>query len=563
MKKYLKVINGILLLILSFFIAIYGIAYIMKDRANNEVSREICRQVYEGPKNIINLISKKFLGKEIIRTINIGEILEEQKKIEEQIEKEYSELEYTWRHPYVKINPYGTAPLSVLIKFKTDEPMKVKIEILNRKGKNIEYNFNEYAVEHEYKISGLYLKGETQLILSLESEEKNIKNKKIKINSNYQLDTKENILVLKNNLNKDRLYLLRSYSKILNIDNYGNIRGVKEIVNSDEIIHLNKNKYLNFYNNNKVATIENEVGKILKVYNLGEYSYHHHALEMENGNLLLAVNKDGATKIDQDGKNIKTVEDHIIEIDRETGKIVKEWDIGDILDVNRLYQSMGKGNDWFHMNSFIYDKKDNSLIISGNFQGLIKIDYETGKLKWIMAYHKEWGKAGRDGKGEELNKYLLYATDKNGNRYSDDIQSGEEKIEEFEFPVGQHDLSWVGENQILMFDNRDISRPVLKDQKQGYSRAVIYEIDEKNMNVKEVWSFGKEMGEEMYSPIISSAEQVENSILIGAGNVVNKTSNNGRIIQVNKDTKEIELDIIYITDSAQGDMNFYQVNRLK
>ena len=51
--------------------------------------------------------------------------------------------------------------------------------------------------------------------------------------------------------------------------------------------------------------------------------------------------------------------------------------------------------------------------------------------------------------------------------------------------------------------------------------------------------------------------------MIGAGAVENSNSNNGRIIQVNKDTKDIELDIVYITDSAQGDMNFYQVNRLK
>lgn len=319
---------------------------------------------------------------------------------------------------------------------------------------------------------------------------------------------------------------------------------------------------MNIYNNSRVATLENEVGKILKVFNLGKYSYHHHALEMENGNILLAVNKDDISKIDRKGKKIKTVEDHIIEVDIKTGKIIKEWDIGKILDVNREYQAMGRGNDWFHMNSFIYDKKDNSLIISGNFQGVIKIDYETGNLKWIMAYHKEWGKAGRDGKGEELSKYLLYAIDENGNRYPADIQSGEKEIEEFKFPVGQHDLSWVGKDQILMFDNRRLTAPVLSEQKEEYSRAVIYEIDEKNMNVKEIWSFGKEIGKEMYSPIVSSAEKIGNSILIGAGNVVNKVTNNGRIIQVNQDTKEIELDIIYIT-SVLGDTHFYQVNRLK
>lgn len=564
MKKYIKIINIILLIVLSFFIFIYGIAYIMKDRADNEDSREICRQVYEGPKKIINLISQKFIGKEILENdININGLIKAQEKVEKKITKEYSELEYTWRSPYIKVNPYGNTPLSTLIKFKTDEPMKVRIEIIDREGTNMEYLFNEYITEHEYGISGLYLKGDTELQLILEEKDGKIKKKKIKVKARENTVNKENFIVRINNLEKNNFYYVRGYSNLgIIIDNFGSIRGIKKI-GIEGGVHLKNGNYLNGFGKRNIIFEENEIGKILKVYELGKYSYHHHALEMENGNFLLAVNKDDAVKIDQDGKKIETVEDHIIEIDRATGKIVKEWDIGDILDVNRLYQGMGKGGDWFHMNSFIYDKKDNSLIISGNNQGVIKIDYETGKLKWIMAYHKDWGRAGRDGKSKDLNKYLLYATDKDGNRYSDDIQKGNKSIEEFEFPVGQHDLSWVGENQILMFDNRRLTAPVFKNQSKKYSRAVIYEIDEKNMNIKEIWSFGKELKDELYSSVVSSAEQIGNSILIGAGAVENSNSDNGRIIQVNKDTKDIELDIVYTTNSSLAGMNFYQVNKLK
>lgn len=528
--------------------------------------KEICKQIYEGPKNIIVLILKKIIGEKIL----INEILKKQKQIDKQIEKEYSEFEYTWRYPYIKVNPYGITPLSALIKFKTDEPEKVKIEIVDREGTNIVYNFDRYMTEHEYGISGLYSKGITEIKLILENKKGKIKNKNIKLNyQEFKSVNNEKIFVLKNNIKETNLYLLRGYNNGIIIDNFGNIRGIRKNYYFEAHGHiiLKNNNYLNSYSD-KVLIEENEVGKILKVYNLEKYSYHHHALELDNGNILLAVDKEGVNKIDYNSQIIETVEDHIIEIDRETGKIIKEWDIGNILNVNREYQSHGRGSDWFHMNSFIYDKNDKSLIISGNFQGIIKIDYETGELKWIMAYHKEWEKSGREGKGKELSKYLLYASDKNGERYSNDIQSGDRKIENFEFPVGQHDLSWIGENQIMMFNNREIGRPVYKNEKYKYSEVVVYKVDEKNMNVSQLWEYGKEQKEEMYSPWVSSAEEKDGDILIGAGAIVDKNNENyGRILVINKDTLKIKLEIIYFpnytTGGNLGGISFYQVNRLK
>lgn len=564
MNKIKILLKILVVVIILVFGAIYGIAYIMKDRANGEDVREICTDIWEGPQNVVNLVTAKLSGKMYFDTqknrksekVDIDKILEQQKNIEKQIEKEYSELEYTWRHPYIKVNPYGTTPLSALIKFKTDEPMKVKIEIVDRKGTNMVYNFNEYTVEHEYGISGLYLKGKTKIILWLEDKNNNIKFKEIELQTDYVLNEKISIIPLKNiNYKKTNFYIARRKNNAIIFDDYAYIRGIRNTPNKNKIdvshLKLEDNNYLTTFNLNEIF-IENEVGKILKVYKLENFLWHHHALELKNGNILLAV----------DNKNVGTIEDHIIEIDRVTGKIIKEWDIGDILDINRLYQGMGKGIDWFHMNSFIYDEKDNSLIISGNNQGVIKIDYETGELKWIMAYHKEWGRAGRNGNGQDLNKYLLYATDKEGNRYSLDIQRGEKKIEKFKFPVGQHDLSFVGENQILMFDNRRLTAPVLNKQNIGYSRAVVYEIDEKNMNVKEIWSFGEEIGETMYSETVSSVEANED-IIIGSGNIKGYNGENrGRIIILDRNTKRIKNDIVFISEE-KNTSTFYQVNRLK
>ena len=59
-------------------------------------------------------------------------------------------------------------------------------------------------------------------------------------------------------------------------------------------------------------------GKIYKEYSL-KGGYHHDYYEMPNGNLLVAsdnfLNNDG------------TVEDYIVELDRETGKEVRQFDL--------------------------------------------------------------------------------------------------------------------------------------------------------------------------------------------------------------------------------------------
>ena len=150
--------------------------------------------------------------------------------------------------------------------------------------------------------------------------------------------------------------------------------------------------------NMKNLTIENEVRKILKIIKLGNYGYHH-ILEMENGNLLLAVNKDGAVKIDQSGKAIKTVEYHIIEIERESGKIIKEWDIRKILDVNRLYQGMGKSGEIQLTDTIVAMMKGGEKILAYNFEGK---RYDIGNKFELLKANIEFGL-----RNEEIREELL------------------------------------------------------------------------------------------------------------------------------------------------------------
>lgn len=129
------------------------------------------------------------------------------------------------------------------------------------------------------------------------------------------------------------------------------------------------------------------VGRQVRRWNFPGYAFHHDLIEKPDGNLIVAVNKQGKG----------TIEDHVIEVSRTTGAIVREWDLRQVLDVQRR-AFLGSDTDWFHMNSVWYDQRDNSIIVSGRHQGVAKLSADN-KLVWILAPHLGWRRAGNDATG--------------------------------------------------------------------------------------------------------------------------------------------------------------------
>ena len=112
------------------------------------------------------------------------------------------------------------------------------------------------------------------------------------------------------------------------------IEPVEHIVGYDALsVFLHKDNPL------KEATIE-QLGKIYKEYRLPG-NYHHDQVEMEDGNLLVMT---------QDFHR-DTVEDMCALLDRETGKILKEWDYKTFLPQDVAGSGSQDAHDWFHNNS--------------------------------------------------------------------------------------------------------------------------------------------------------------------------------------------------------------------
>lgn len=258
-----------------------------------------------------------------------------------------------------------------------------------------------------------------------------------------------------------------------------------------------------------------------------------------NGHYFLRVASSDYKRLD--GKNVRTVRDVIAEVD-QNGVVVDEWRLFDILDpwrdvvMKTLDQGAvclnidasqaghtlsaedlaaldssdkfgdivgsGPGRNWAHVNSVDYDSEDDSIIISSRHQSaIIKIGRDK-KVKWILSTPTGW-KAPFDAA-------ILTPVDAQGQKIKceNNVCEGD-----FDWTWTQHTAfkidSMSKDNLLYLsaFDNGDgrgMEQPALPGMK--YSRAVIYKIDQKNKTVQQVWEYGKERGNEWFSPVTSITE---------------------------------------------------------
>ena len=401
------------------------------------------------------------------------------------------------------LNPYKNSPLTALVKINLPLNNKYGYKVVGQDGSNsdIIINSNSFSKNLEIKILGLYPDYNNEIKIYLKS-----KNDKLRVEKSIFIKTEKQpnnfpVFEIIKNYNEPQLNTLfmfeyRPIQNPLMVDVFGKIRWYTTGFTADP-------KYaLSFLKNGNIiygqgtspgSVIEfNLFGKLINEYKIGpDYDIiHHDVVELPNGNLLATVNKLG----------IPTIEDHIIEIDRNSKRIIREWDLRKILPTDRFdFRFLKNGSDWFHNNAVIYDEKDNSLILSGQTQGVVKVSWNN-ELKWILAPHVGWS--------DDYKNYLLKPPNNQP---------------EFDWTWGQHTPLIKPNGNLMLFDNgfgRNFGNSV-----NNYSRAVEYNIIENSNNIgghiSQVWEYGKERGDEMFSPIISDVDFLEktNTIYITSGSL--------------------------------------------
>lgn len=238
-------------------------------------------------------------------------------------------------------------------------------------------------------------------------------------------------------------------------------------------------------NGSKVFKV-NLSGEIVQSNVLSDTRFYnfHHVMEAGKQGLLATV---GFLDRSVPTNVINRPESVLIEFSQQGG-IINSWDFDTI--VGGLITSKGEnpstfvqnGVDWFHMNSAIYVPQDDSLMVSSRENFVLKVDYSTKKIKWILG---NTGKQWYQNYPLSLRPLALSITGK--------------------APIGQHALSTVGDpNHLLLFNNGDgnITLPYVGDSRT-YSAVSLYEINESQMTANEIWTFDDY--QTLYSPVCSSA----------------------------------------------------------
>ena len=423
----------------------------------------------------------------------VSSLIEKESKLEEDFPKELKDID----NADVIVNPYEISPLTALIIFKTDEAVSPKVTIEGEDElSTYEYTFDE-GTEHYLPIYGLYPDRDNTVVLEYGDVSKEFTITTEALPDDFVLPT--SVDADKDKLSNDLYFFTPSsggYTCAYDVN--GDVRWYLTINSIWEVNRLDNGHMMlsteRLVNSPYYMTGLYEMDMLGKIYK--EYSlpggYHHDYYEMPNGNLL--VSSDDFTSGDG------TVEDYIVELDRETGEVVKTFDLKDVLNMEDGKSENWTEYDWFHNNSVWYDEETNSITLSGRHQdAVINIDYDSGDLNWIIGDSTNWS--------EEYQKYFFTPVG-----------------DDFEWQWSQHAAMITPEGYVFIFDNGN-NKSKKEDEyvpaEDSYSRGVMYKIDTEEMTIEQVFEYGKERGSEFYSPYISDVDYLDSEhYIIHSGGIV-------------------------------------------
>ena len=284
-------------------------------------------------------------------------------------ENEYlSNTNFSLDNPNVILNPYGNCPLSAIIVFQTKDLTTPTVTIKGKNDNDLSHTFMPSKV-HVLPIYGLYAGYDNKIIIEVSGKKKEINIKTDDLPSDFPSSS----LITSNDTSDFYFTSFENASYTAAFDGYGDVRWFVTGDYKWDIQRLNNGHIL--MSSDKTISSDYSAG-LMEMDLLGkvyfEYlipgGYHHNVFEMGNGNLLTISNN-----ISSD-----TLEDYIVEIDRNNGSIVKQINLCDILD-NK------KSGNWFKATSLFYDVNTNSITVSGyNCDMLLNIDYSSLNVNWII-----------------------------------------------------------------------------------------------------------------------------------------------------------------------------------
>lgn len=431
----------------------------------------------------------------------VGSILiEKQISIEEKLINEYQENTHTEDNPFIKLNPYGNAPLSAVLMFETSIETSYLLVISGKTEEaDMEYVI-EPGTEHFVPIYGLY----PETSNTIELFDYDFTNQIVgDLHDTFHLFTyrldedtisPSSIETTYEYFGDDLMFVTSPLGSLpAGYDYNGDVRwtldmdltGTPQFLQNGHLL-VGSNTLISDYNTADGLYEIDLLGKVHNYYQVPG-GYNNDFYELGNGNLLvLSNNFDG------------TIQDVVIEINRLDGRVVKSWDIGDYLPQDQGKAEMWSSSNWFGANSLAYDETTDSIIISGRNQDIIiSFGYTSDILNWVIGDPTNWSSG-------MVNNYFFSPVG-----------------EDFEWTYAPGDFTVLPNGDLFIFDN-GINRSKNSDgyllPLNNYSRGVIYHLNIENMEISQIYEYGRTLEYDFYSPYLSGvAYYGENHYMINSG----------------------------------------------
>ncbi|MGC1296450.1 MAG: aryl-sulfate sulfotransferase [Alloacidobacterium sp.] len=151
------------------------------------------------------------------------------------------------------------------------------------------------------------------------------------------------------------------------------------------------------------------------------------------------------------------------------------------------------GIDWFHLNASTYDPSDHTVIVSSRENFLIKVNYFTYDIVWILG---------------DPTKYWYTFPSLRAKALT--LNAGGD------YPIGQHGVSITADGYVMVFNDGTGSVNQPPGEPSGltrtFSEVSAYSVDTATMTARNVWNFN--YGQTIFSSFCGSSYESGNSYLV-------------------------------------------------
>ena len=451
----------------------------------------------------------------------ISEIYTEeyQTGVQSRLEEAKASGDYTEESMLIEPDPFGTNSLSLYVYFETEEAAQVSYSVSAEDEDIADFSAvpaseETASGEHEFQVIGLVPGMENTVTFTVTYEDGSVTvytyttdEVEAAGEEEVQLDTEDVSENAAEELSSGLYVILGNDSDGLDFmyyyDNDGVLRGEVPLIGYRSHCLLFQDGLMYYSISETQIAAVNSLGMAETIYDTGTYELHHDYAFDADGNLLVL-----ATDTESD-----SVQDQVIRIDRETGEITGELDLGALFpDYKETCTESEDGElDWIHINTLQYLEDETLILSSRETSAIIKINsaFTEPEIEYMIGNSGFW-----EGTGYEE---LLLEKDESSGAFSDTGGQHTVTYEEDEsLAEGQYYL-YMFNNNLGVSDSREYDWSsvdgIATSASEGETSYFYkYLVDETAGTYQLVQSF-----EVPFSAYVSSAQEYGNNIIIDSG----------------------------------------------